>query len=180
MRTKSIYTVISTLKSLWKEKKSHFIYSSYWSISFRSTHFDVFRLITFWLINVLRIVNALLLIMKSVELLTSCIHLTFVISRRSYDCRRLITLIMRRFFWVVSSRTRQSYRDFESMHKTSEMNISRMFETIFFRIASRSKSWVIAYNLTARTLRVICLHFIDDQWITFALRRESNSTRQMT
>jgi hypothetical protein len=167
MKTRSIYTVISTLKSLWKKRNSSHLLIVYWS--FRSTHFEMFRLITFWSINVLRIVKALLLIMKSVELLISCIHLTFVISRRSYDCRRLMTSIMKRFFWVVSSRTRQSYKDFESMHKTSEMNISRMFETIFFRVASRSKSWVIAYNSAARTLRVIRLHFIDDQWITFAL-----------
>ncbi len=152
MKTKNIHTVISTLKSLRKEKKFLLIYSSYWLISFRFTHFDVFRLITFWSINVLKIVNALLLIMKSIELLISCIHFTFVISRRLYDCRKLMTSIMKRFFWVVSSRTRQSYKDFESMQNINEMNISRMFETISFKIASRSKSWVIAYNFAARTL----------------------------
>jgi hypothetical protein len=178
MKTKSICIMISTLKSLWKEKNSSHLLIVYWSL--RSTHFEMFRLITFWSINVLKVVNVLLLIMKSIELLTSCIHFTFVISRRSYDCRKLMTSIMRRFFWVVSSRTRQSYKDFESMQSTSEMNISRMFETISFRVASRSKSWVIAYSFAARTLRVIRLHFIDDQWITFALKRESNSTRQMT
>ncbi len=137
----------------------------------------MFRLMTFWSINVLRIVKVLLLIMKSIELLTSCIHFTFVIFRRSYNYRKLMTSIMKRFFWVVSSRTRQSYKDFESIQNTKRMNISKMFETISFKIASRSKSWIIAYNFAARTLRVIRLHFIDDQWITFILRRKSNSTR---
>ncbi len=130
--------MISTLKSLWNKKNSFHLLIVYWS--FRSIRFEMFRLITFWSINVLRMMNALLLIMKSIELLISCIHFTFVISRRFYDCRKLTTSIMKRFFWIVSSRTRQSYKDFESMHKTNEMNISRMFETISFKIASRSKS----------------------------------------
>jgi hypothetical protein len=39
-------------------------------------------------INVFRVKDALLLIMKSIELLTSCIHFIVVIFRRSYDYRK--------------------------------------------------------------------------------------------
>jgi hypothetical protein len=64
----------------------------------RSIHSLMFMLIVLISINVFKVVNALLLIMKSIELLMSCIHFIFVISRRSYDCRKLMTSIMRRFF----------------------------------------------------------------------------------
>ncbi len=173
--------MISTLKPLWKEKKfthsSTHLFTDYWSISFRSTHFVVFRLIVLISISVFRIVDALLLIIESAKLLISCIHLTSMIFLRSYDCRRLMTSIMRRFFWIVSSRIRQSYRDLKSMQRIREMNRSRMFDTISFKIASRSKSCVNAYNFAARTLRVTRLHFIDDQWTIFAW---FESTRQVT
>jgi hypothetical protein len=79
-----------------KKRNSFHLLIVYWSL--RSIHFEMFKLITFWSINVLKIVNVLLLIMKSIELLISCIHFIFVIFRRLYDCRKLITSIMRRFF----------------------------------------------------------------------------------
>jgi hypothetical protein len=128
-----------------KKRKIHtFIDLSYWSSILsmidRSIHSLMFMLIVLISINVFRIVNALLLIMKSIELLMSCIHFIFVISRRSYDCRKLMTSIMRRFFWVVSNLTRQSYSDFESVHSTKDMNRSRIADKITLKATSRSKS----------------------------------------
>jgi hypothetical protein len=137
----------------------------------------MFMLIVLISINVFRIVNALLLIMKSIELLMSCIHFIFVIFRRSYDCRKLMTSIMRRFFWVVSSLTRQSYSDFESVHSTRDTSRSRIADKIALRATSRSKSWANAYNSAARTLRVTRLHLIDDQWTMLAC---FESAKQMT
>jgi uncharacterized protein (UPF0333 family) len=134
----------------------------------RLTHSLMFMLIVLISINVFKIVNALLLIMKSIELLMSCIHLIFVIFRRSYDCRKLMTSIMRRFFWVVSSLTRQSYSDLKSVHKTRDTNRSRIADSVALRTTSRSKSWTNAYNSAARTLRVTRLHLTDDQWTMLA------------
>jgi hypothetical protein len=130
----------------------------------RSIHSLVFILIMLISINVFRIEDALLLIIKSIELLTSCIHFIFVIFRRSYDCRRLMTFIMKRFFCVVSSFIRQSYNDFESVQSIKDTKRSRIANNVALRAASRSKSWANAYNSAARTLRVTRLHLIDDQW----------------
>jgi NADH:ubiquinone oxidoreductase subunit K len=130
----------------------------------RSIHSLMFMLIVLILISVFKIVNALLLIMKSIELLMSCIHLIFVIFRRSYDYRKLMTLIMKRFFWIVSNLTRQSYNDLKSMHEMKDTNRSRIANNVALRTTSRSKSWTNAYNSAARTLRVTRLHLIDDQW----------------
>jgi hypothetical protein len=130
----------------------------------RSIHSLMFILIVLISINVFKIVNALLLIIESIELLTSCIHFIFVIFRRSYDYRRLMTSIMKRFFWIVSSFIKQSYSDFESVQSIRNTRRSRIANNIALRTTSRSKSWVNAYNSVARTLRVTRLHLIDDQW----------------
>jgi hypothetical protein len=115
-------------------------------------------------INVFKIENALLLIMKSIKWLTSCIHFIFMIFRRSYDCRRFIMFIMKRFFCVVSSLTRQSYNDFESMQNIKDTKRSRIANNVVLKTTSRSKSWINAYNSAAKTLRVTRLHLIDDKW----------------
>jgi hypothetical protein len=120
-------------------------------------------LIVLMFINVFKIENIVFLIMKSSELLMSCIHFTSMIFRRSYDCRKLMTFIMNRFFCVVSSLIRQSYNDFESMHNTKDTKRSRIADNVALKTASRSKLWTNAYNLIARTLRVTRLHLIDDQ-----------------
>jgi hypothetical protein len=111
----------------------------------RSIHSLIFKLIVLMSINVFKVVHVLLLIMKSIELLTSCIHFFFVIFRRLYDCRRLMTFIMKRFFCVVSNLIKQSYNDFESMQSTKRTKWSRMLNKIALKVASRSKSWTSAY-----------------------------------
>jgi hypothetical protein len=128
------------------------------------THSLVFILIVLISINVFKVVNTLLLIIESIELLTSCIHFIFVIFRRLYDCRRLMTFIMRRFFCVVSSFIKQSYSDFESIQSIKNTKRSRITDNVALRATSRSKSWANAYNSAARTFRVTRLHLIDDQW----------------
>jgi hypothetical protein len=123
-------------------------------------------------INVFEIENALLLIIKSIKLLISCIHFIFVIFRRSYDCRRFIMFIMKRFFCVVSSLTKQSYNDFELMQYIKDMKRSRIADNVVLKATSRSKSWVNAYNLAARTLRVTRLLRLrlEYKYVTFSLR----------
>jgi hypothetical protein len=161
-----------------REKIHTFIYwSSVLSMIDRSIYSLMFMLIVLISINVFRIVNALFLIMKSIELLMSCIHFISVIFRRSYDCLKFMTSIMRRFFWVVSSLTRQSYNDLKSVHNTKDTNPSRIAERIALRTTSRSKSWANAYNSAAKTLRVTRLHLIDDQWTMLTC---FESARQMT
>jgi hypothetical protein len=130
----------------------------------RSIHSLVFILIVLISINVFKIEDALLLIIESIELLISCIHFIFVISRRLYDYRRLMTFIMKRFFCVVSNFIKQSYSDFESIQSIRDTKRSRIADNVALRAASRSKSWINAYNSAARTLRVTRLHLIDDQW----------------
>ncbi len=130
----------------------------------RSIHSLMFRLIVLMSINVFRIVDVSLLIMKSIELLISCIYFTSMISRRLYDCRRFITSIMSRFFCVVSSLIKQSYNDFESVQNIKEIKRSKMLNNVALKIASRSKSWVNAYNFATRTLRVTRLHLMNNQW----------------
>ncbi len=103
-------------------------------------HSLMFILIVLISINVFKIENALLLIIESIELLTSCIHFIFVIFRRSYDCRKFMTFIMRRFFCVVSSFIRQSYNDFESVQSIRDTKRSRIADNVALRAASRSKS----------------------------------------
>jgi hypothetical protein len=124
----------------------------------------MFMLIVLKSINVFKIEDALLLIMKSIELLISCIHFIFVIFRRSYDCRRFITFIIKRFFCVVSSLTKQSYNDFESMQNIKNTKWSRIADNVVLKTASRSESWANAYNSATKMLRVTHLHLIDDQW----------------
>jgi predicted methyltransferase len=124
----------------------------------------MFMLIVLMSISVFKIENVLILIMKSIELLISCIHFVFVIFRRLYDCWKCMTFIMRRFFCVVSSLIKQSYNDFESMQKTKNTKRSKIANNVTLKVASRSKSWANAYNFVARTLRVTRIHLTDDEW----------------
>jgi NADH:ubiquinone oxidoreductase subunit K len=124
----------------------------------------MFILIVLMLINVFKIENVLILIMKSIELLILCIYFIFVIFRRLYDCRKLVTFIMKRFFCVMLNLIKQSYNNFVSMQNTKNTKWSRIANNIALRIISISKSWANAYNFVAKTLWITCLHLIDDQW----------------
>jgi hypothetical protein len=129
-----------------------------------SIHSLMFILIVLILINVFKIENALLLIIELIELLISCIHFISVIFRRSYDCWRFTTFIMKRFLCVVSNFIKQSYNDFESIQNIKNIKRSKIANNVALKATSRSKSWANAYNSAARTLRVTRLHLIDDQW----------------
>ncbi len=96
-------------------------------------HILMFMLIVLMSINVFKIENAFFLIMKSIKLLISCIHFIFVIFRRSYDCRKLMTFIMKRFFCVISNFTRQSYNDFESMQILKIRNDRKSQTTLYWK-----------------------------------------------
>jgi hypothetical protein len=175
-------TVISTLESLRNEWSSFdssffFIYSSIsvsliWLINSlavdRFTHSIVSRLIRLMSIIVFSAENDLLFVIESTELLLSWIHFISVISRLSYDCLKIITFIINRFFTMMSRRTRQSYRDLLSMTSIREMRMSSIFVKVAFSIESTSNSWIIAKSLAVRTLRVTRLHFIENQCRIFA------------
>jgi hypothetical protein len=152
-----------------------FIYSSIsvfliWLIVFlaRFTHSIVSRLIRLMSIIVFSAENDLLFVIESTELLLSWIHFISVISRLSYDCLRVITFIISRFSTVIFSRTRQSYKNLLSMTRIRRMRLSSIFVRIAFNTESTSNSWVIAKSSVVKTLRVIRLHFIENQCRIFA------------
>jgi hypothetical protein len=88
-----------------------------------------------------------------------------------------MTSIIRRFSIVVLSRTRQSYRDLLFVARIKKMIASSIFVKVVFSTESTSKSWIIANSSTAKTLRVIRLHFIENQCSVFAC---VESAKQMT
>ena len=69
------------------------------------------------------------------------------------------------FFCIVSNLTKQSYKDFESVHRIS--GISDL--SVAFMTAPMSNPCAISYSSIAKTLRIILLHFIKDQCMIFAL-----------
>jgi hypothetical protein len=163
---------------------SLFIYSSIsvfliWLIVFlaRFTHSVVSRLIRLMSIIVFSAENDLLFVIESTELLLSWIHFISMISRLSYDCLRIITSIINRFFTMMFRRIRQSYKNFEFVTSMKDTTTSSILMRIDFNIDSTSKSWIIAKNSIVKTLRVIRLHFIENQCKIFAWVA---SVRQMT
>ena len=132
------------------------------SFALRSTHSEVVRLTLFVSINVFKAVMALVFVMESAGLLSSFIHLTSVIFRRSYDWRRLMISIISRFLLVVPSLTRHLYNDFESVQMTIGTSYWRTWKSVAFNTTPMSKPWAIAYNSEASTLLVTCLHLIED------------------
>ena len=140
--------------------------------------------------------HGLALVMTSTGLLFSSIHLISMISFCSYDCLRHITLTIRRLSWVFPSFTKQSYKDFELVQmiigngSSGKMEADKLevevdelskvemetkvdevmiFSTVNLMTNPASKPCAIAYNSEAKTLLVTCLHFVDDQWMIFAL-----------
>ena len=138
----------------------------------------------------------LALVIASAGLLFPSIHLISMISLCLYDCLRYITLTIKRFSWVFPSFTKQLYRDFESVQMIigsgssgkveadkSEIEVDELskvemeaeldevmiFSTVDLMIDPASKPCAIAYNSEAKMLLVTRLHFVDDQWMIFAL-----------
>ncbi len=107
-------------------------------------------------------------VIASARLMFSSIHLISAISLLSYDCLRHIRSIIKRFSLVVSSLTKQSKRDFESVRKINDRKICNIRSMIDLITASTSKSLIIAYSSIVNTLFVIRLHLIDDQCIRLA------------
>jgi hypothetical protein len=160
-----------TLQSLWKWWNR--LYSS-----ILSTHSSVFRSMIFVSISFVKVWHELIFVIASIEFVSSSIHRIFVISLRSYDWRRHIKSIINRFSDVVSSLTRQSYNDLESVNSIIDREkIFKIRWMIDLMTESASNSCVIAYNSIVKTLLIILLHLIDDQWIIFALW---SSVKQIT
>jgi hypothetical protein len=117
------------------------------------THSIVSRLIRLMSIIVFSAENDLLFVIESTKLLLSWIHFISIISCLSYDCLRIITFIINRFFTMMSRRTRQSYRDLLSMTSIREMSVSSIFVRVAFSTESTSKSWIIAKSSIVKTLQ---------------------------
>jgi hypothetical protein len=178
-----------TLQFFWKWWNRFYFWSSILSIwitlsflivlsSTLFTHAVVFRSMIFVSISFVKVWHELLLIITSTEFVFSSIHRIFVIFLRSYDWRRHIKSIINRFSDVISSLTRQLYSDLESV--SNIIDSERIFKIrwmIDLMTESTSNSCVIAYNSIVKTLLIILLHLIDDQWIIFALW---SSVKQIT
>ncbi len=144
----------------------------------RFTHLIVSRLIRWISMIIFNAENDLLFVIESTELLLSWIHFISMISRFSYNCFKIITFIINCFSTVIFNRTRQSYKNLLSITSIKEIKMSSIFVKIAFNIESRSKSWIIAKCSIVKTLRVIRLHFINDQCKIFVVLIES--AKQMT
>lgn len=67
------------------------------------------------------------------------------------------------------SLTRQLYNDFKSVYKISRIADPSIFPKVVLIIAPILNPYAIPYSSAAKILRVIHLHFIDNQCIIFAL-----------
>jgi hypothetical protein len=63
---------------------------------------------------------------------------------------------------VVPSRTRQLYRDFESVQRTSGKSTCKTLSSVDLTIAAISKPCAMLYSSKASTLLVTLLYLIDD------------------
>jgi len=82
-------------------------------------------------------------IMALAGLASPLIHFTSIIYLRLYAYQRHITLIIRRFSWVVLSRTRQLYKDLELVQSISRRLIYRILSTIDLITTPMLKPWAI-------------------------------------
>jgi hypothetical protein len=98
------------------------------------THLLMFMLIVLMSINILKIENVLILIMKLIKLLITCIHSILMIFRRLYDYCKFMTSIMNRFFCVASNLIKQSYNDFESVQNTKKRNDRECWTTSLWEL----------------------------------------------
>jgi hypothetical protein len=116
-------------------------------------------------------------VMASARLVVPSIQTILVIRRLSYAWRKYRMSIIRRFSYVVPSFTRHSYSDLESVHSARGKFLICSINSIVYLIeALVSKPWAIPYNSDTSTLRVMRLHFVDDQCKMFALSCLSVST----
>lgn len=143
-----------------------------------STHSWLSKLMALVLLFIrsLSAVEHLAFVIASAGLYSSLIQYTCVISHLSYSWGRHIRSIIYLFSLVVPSFTRHSYRDLESVHIIRGICMPKIFSTLYFMVAPELKLFTIAYSSIARTLIVIFLHFVEDQWRIFARFSLSAST----
>ncbi len=131
----------------------------------RSTHSIVLTSMMLVSISLINAEQDFDLIIAFVEFVVSSIHLISAICLLSYDCLRHIRSIIKRFSLIMSSLTKQSYRNFEFVQKINDKELFnlRIRSIVDLMIESTSKSFVIAYNSVARTLLITRLHLVNDQ-----------------
>ena len=71
--------------------------------------------------------------------------------------------IIKCFFCVMLNLIKYLYNDFELMQKISEMFVYIIFVKMFLIMVFKSNSYIILYNSIARILRMIFLHFMNNQ-----------------
>ena len=108
-----------------------------------STHSVVLILMRLVSIRVFWADEGLALVMESAGLWCPWIYFTSVISRRLYDWRKLITSTISRFSSMIPNLTRQSYRDFESVHRISKTAGLSIFPSVAFITAPMSNPCAI-------------------------------------
>jgi len=106
--------------------------------------------------------DALPFVIESAGLELLLIQRTSAISLLSYACRKHRISIMSLFSAVVPSLTRQSYRDLESVQRTSGRLMPSASSRVDLIEAPISNPWARAYSSDASTLLVTLLHFVED------------------
>jgi hypothetical protein len=132
------------------------------SLLFLSTYFIICDLILFVLRNYFKIIEIPFPFVKIlVRLISPVIYFISAISLYLYNCRKHNILIIRRFFCVILSLTRQSYSDFESVQNISSKLILRILSIVALIVPVISKPSTIIYNLETSMLLVIFLYLIE-------------------
>ncbi len=135
-----------------------------------STHSTIFKSIVLLSISLLSVEHDSNFIMTFARLLLLSIRWIFMIFLLSYDWRRHITSIIKRFSMIVLNLAKQSDKNLEFVQNINDNDffMLRMRLTIDLMIHSTSKSLIIAYNSVVSIFRIDLLHLINNQWIRFA------------
>ncbi len=112
-------------------------------------HSLIFILIVLISINVFKFENVLFLIIKSIELLISCIYFIFVIFHRLYNCRKFITFIMKHFFCVMSSFLKNRTA-ISSQYKISKIRNDRESQIILLWKQNRDRNRELIHTIQLR------------------------------
>ncbi len=140
--------------------------SGFWSSECfvaRSTHSVIFNSMILISISLIKALQNFDFVIASAKLMFSSIHLISAIFLLSYDCLRNIRSIIKRFSLVVSSLTKQSKKDFESVRRINDREICSI------RSHRQIRFWAAA---GVRHIRCAPLYLLP-------LRRYSSSSQRM-
>ena len=87
-------------------------------------------------------------------------HFTLVIFYYLYHRYKFIILTINHFFYIVSILTKQLYKNFELIYKTSRIIDFSIFSKIIFIIALLLYLYTILYSFVIKILYITYLYFI--------------------